>query len=317
VIVLLTDADRFPFSSDDTELLEGASLTLRSLDGHDRRKVAHLGRNADALFVYHAKIDQPLIEQLDACRVIIRCGSGFDNIDVEAARTRGIEVVNVPGATTDDVANHTIALLLVCARKLIVSDRAIRAGDWPTWPSLEPMHRLAGRTIGLVGLGSVGQAVAKRAKALRMQVIGYDPYLASGPLGGCELVDDVAALLRRSDFISLHAPLTDETTNLIGTRSIEYVRPGTVLINTARGALVDEAVLIDALSTGRLSAAGLDVFRTEPLDFSSPLRRLDNVVLTSHSAAFSEEGLAYLRRQAIEEAIRVLSGESAHHPVPA
>jgi D-3-phosphoglycerate dehydrogenase len=313
---LLTDSERFPFTPEEAERLDAAGLSLVELEGHDSDELVEAGRDAAAIFVYHAQLQKDVIGRLRACRVIARCGTGYDNIDVKAARARGIEVTYVPSFGTSDVADHTLALLLACARKLTAGDRAMRGGAWPTWRQLEPMHRLRGRTLGLVGLGRIGSEVAVRAQALGLELLVYDPYLSALVELGTA-VDSLEELLRRSDIVSLHLPLTPETERLLDRRALSQMREGAILINTSRGRLVDEGALIEALESGRLAAAGLDVYETEPIRHDNRLLGLENAVLAPHSAAFTEEGLAEVRSRALADALRVVNGEPPRDPVPA
>ncbi len=314
---LLTDSDRFPFAPDEVERLVAAGLELVELEGHDSEALVEAGREAAAIFVYHAHLRKEEIEQLKACRVLARCGTGYDNIDVQAARAHGIEVTYVPSFGTSDVADHTLALLLACARKLTAVDRAIRAGEWPTWRQLEPMHRLRGRTLGLVGLGRIGSAVAARAHSLGMTLLVRDPYLSTGAAGIGTAVDSLEELLEQSDTVSLHVPLTPETHGLIDRREFSLMRDGAILINTSRGQLINEAALIESLESGHLAAAGLDVYETEPIGPDNRLLEFENTVLTPHSAAFTEEALAEMRSRAVADAVRIVSGEPPLDPVPA
>jgi D-3-phosphoglycerate dehydrogenase / 2-oxoglutarate reductase len=174
--VLLTDSDRFPFGPGEVSLLRDAGVALDELPGHDGDAVARAGAGAAGIFVYHARFDARLLGRLGACRVLARCGAGFDNIDVAAARARGIQVTYVPEYGTDDVAEHALALLLACARRLPASDRAVQAGGWPSFAELGPMRRLGGSTLGLIGFGRIARALAARAIGLRMQVVASDPY---------------------------------------------------------------------------------------------------------------------------------------------
>jgi D-3-phosphoglycerate dehydrogenase / 2-oxoglutarate reductase len=314
---LLTDSDRFPFAPDEAESLAAAGLELAELQGHDQAALVEAGRGALAIFVYHAQLRSQEIEQLKACRVLVRCGTGYDNIDVRAARARGIEVTHVPAFGTGDVADHTLALLLACARKLIFVDRALRIGEWPTWRELTPLHRLRDRVLGIVGAGRIGSEVATRAHALGMTVVAYDPYRPAAVAQIDSTVGSLEELLERSDIVSLHVPLTPETHGLIGRRELSLMRQGAILINTSRGQLIDEPALIEALEMGHLAAVGLDVYAVEPIEPNNRLLGLENVVITPHSAAFTEEALKEVRSHAIEEALRAVSGKPPLDPVPA
>ena len=305
---LLTDADRFPFDAADHATLEAAGVELRELAGHDPADVLHAARGVDAVFVYHARFPRETIERLDGVRVLARCGAGYDNIDVVAAREHGIEVVYVPDYGVDDVADHALALLLACARRVPESDRSIRAGAWPSYTELAPMYRLRGRTLGVIGYGRIGRKVAEKGRAFGLRVVVHDPFVDESV--------DRDLLLRESDFVSLHMPLTDETRHTIGRAELAMMKPTAVLVNTARGGLVDAVALVEALTGGALGGAALDVFEETPLPREHPLRSLDNVVLTPHSAAYTEEALAEVRKRPLADALRILRGETPKDAVP-
>jgi D-3-phosphoglycerate dehydrogenase / 2-oxoglutarate reductase len=309
-VFLLTDADRFPFDADDRAALATEGVELRELTGHEPEEVVAAARGAYAVFVYYARIPRETIARLNGVRVLARCGTGYDNIDVAAARERGIEVVYVPDYGIDDVADHAIALLLACARKIALSDRRVRAGDWPGYGELGPMFRLRGRTLGLFGYGRIGRRLGEKGEALGMRVLAHDPYVAGATATREEL-------FAASDVLSLHAPLTPETRHVVGAAELAAMKPGAILVNTARGSIVDTVALAAALSDGRLGGAGIDVFEEAPLPTNHPLRRCENAVLTPHSAAYTEEALAEVRKRPLADALRILRGEAPHDPVPA
>jgi D-3-phosphoglycerate dehydrogenase / 2-oxoglutarate reductase len=307
---LLTDADRFPFDADDRAELADAGVQLRELAGHEPYSIAAAAQGADAIFVYSARFDRELIGRLDGVRVLARCGAGYDNIDVSAARAAGMEVVYVPDYGAEDVSAHALALLLACARRLGEADRAVRAGRWPSYGELGTMHRPAGRTLGLLGYGRIARRLAEKAAALGLRVIAHDPYAA-----GAEATRD--ELFRDSDYLSIHVPLTDETRGSVGERELASMKPGAILVNTARGAIVDGVALAAALRSGHLAGAGLDVFEAQPLPDDHPLRACETAIFTPHSAAYTDESLAEVRKQPLADVLRVLRGEAPLYPVPA
>jgi phosphoglycerate dehydrogenase-like enzyme len=309
-VALLTDADRFPFDAEDRSALAAAGVELRELDGHEPGDVVSAGREADAIFVYYAKFPRATIERLEGCRVLARCGTGYDNIDVAAARERGIEVVYVPDYGADDVSDHALALLLACARKVAFSDRAVRAGGWPGYAVLAPMHKLRGSTLGLLGYGRIARRLAEKARALGMEVIAHDPYVQ-------EANATREQLFRESDYVSVHVPLTEETRGSVGAAELALMKPGAILVNTSRGGIVDGTALAAALREGRLGGAGLDVFEEQPLPAGHPLRSCETAVLTPHTAAYTEEALAEVRKRPLADALRVLRGDRPRDPVPA
>lgn len=282
---------------------------LRVGDCHTPEEVLEITHDADAVLNCYAPMPSSVIAGLEKCRIISRYGIGVDTVDLAMATARGILVTNVPDYCVDEVSDHALALLLASARKVAVADRAVRSGVWDLAVAT-PIHRLQGRVLGLIGLGKIARRLAAKAQALGLTVCGSDPYLtaeAVAPLG-IELVE-LPEVLRRSDFVSLHAPLTPETRHVLNAETFALMKPGAFIINTARGPLIEEAALLAALANGGIAGAALDVVPNEPLAVDSPLRRLDNVILTPHIAYYSEESLRELQQQATDEVVRALRGE--------
>jgi D-3-phosphoglycerate dehydrogenase len=233
-----------------------------------------------------------------------------DTIDVAAATELGVVVANVPNYCVEEVADHTIALLLACARKLVRLDDVVRGGVWDH-KGVGRIHRLRGQVLGLIGFGKIARQVARRAQALRLVIRCHDPWVdpAECEQLGVERVD-LASILADSDFVSLHVPLNDETRHLIGEREFAAMKPSAFLINAARGGLVDQAALRRALEGGQIAGAGIDLLdEAIPFDPGDPLLRLPNLVITPHAAWYSVEAVAELQRTAAEEVARVLRGE--------
>lgn len=315
--VLISDADRFPLDDDDRALLASNGFSCIELPGHDASQLRRHGADAEALLVYSAKITGSVLADLPRCRVVARCGAGYDNIDVEAARARQIQVTYVPDYGSIDVAEHALALMLACSRRLVASDRAVRSGEWPSYAQLGPMRRLCGQVLGLVGFGRIARRLAERAAALGLVPIAYDPLLSPAQIRDAGAIPvDERDLLQRADFLSLHLPLTLETSRWLDATRLAQLRSTAILINTSRGGVIDETALHEALEAGRLGAAGLDVLAEEPPAPTHPLVRSPHVVLSPHSAAFTEEALAEVRKTAIRDALAVLSGGAPRHPVP-
>jgi D-3-phosphoglycerate dehydrogenase / 2-oxoglutarate reductase len=271
-------------------------------------------KEADAVLCMHTPIDRTVIGALQRCKVIVRFGTGLDNIDRNAAAEAGIPVVGVHDYCTHEVADHTLALLLNWNRKIrdyhqfVVSkrwnERSQTTGNW----GCGPLSRLAGQSLGLIGFGRIGQAVALRARAFGMHVLAWSrhPGHAVAEELNVELTER-NDLLHRSDVASLHVPLSDETYHLMDAKALELMRPGAVLINTARGALVDEDALVQALHSGHVGGALLDVYEHAPLPANHPLRSFSNVIFTPHVAFYSEDALAELRRKAAEAVLQYLT----------
>ena len=266
-------------------------------------------RKADALLVNVTSVDASLLDRSPRCRVVVTYGVGYDHIDLDEARRRKIVVANVPDYCTDEVADHTIAFLLALARQIVAGDALVRAGGWGVH-NLGPIRRISGRTLGLIGYGRTGRAVAARASGFGLRVIAFDPLVRWGG-DPVIMVSSLAQLLRESDFVSLHAPLRRETAQLIDEPALALMKPGSVLINTSRGALVDFDALLRALDRGSLAAAALDVFPEEPPHAAQVDR--PNLLLSPHSAYYSAEAIVELKRSAAQAVAVVLTGGSPTH----
>ncbi len=243
------------------------------------------------------------------CKGLVAFGHGFDQLDLDAATTNGVLLANTASFGTEEVSNHTMMHFLVCSRKFVLHDRLIRSGVW-TREHLSPMDHIQGQIFGVVGLGDIGRAVARKAKAFGLNVIAYDPYVASWDMLECGVagMDSLEELCRVSDYISVHVYLNAETRHLISHAQFAVMKSSAYLINCARGGVVDEAALIAALQEKRLAGAGLDVFEKEPVDPSNPLLKMDNVSLTNHYASYSEVAWERAQTQLGEEAVRIASG---------
>lgn|SRR5487761_110096 len=295
--------------------LKPLGLKLELSPASDEATLVQQARNAAAIIVVYAKITDPVISAAASagCRVISRCGIGYDNIDIESATRHRVQVTYVPDYCLDEVADHTMALLLAFARGLVPSALATRNGGW-TAPR-ELMRRLHGRTLALVGVGRIGRRVAARARAFGLTVIAFDPYVKEWDLNGVTRADSLAAALGAADFVSLHAPLTADNHHLIGVETLKLMRQKPLLINTARGGLIDLDAVTDALNRGDLSGVALDVFEFEPLSHNHELRTNPLAVITPHTAYYSIESELELKRKAAEEVTRALRGEPPRCPV--
>lgn len=303
--------DGYASYDQETDILAaaGAGFELRPCRG-DVEAAIEATRQADVVLVREHPLPRRAIEAMQHCQAIVRYGIGVDNIDQAAATERGIRVANVPDYGTEEVATQTVALALAVVRRLRLHDAEVRAGRWSTGV-LQPMHRLRGGTLGLVGYGRI----ARRTQEM-LAGFGFARVLVHDP--GHELPAsveraDLDTLCRESDLISLHAPLNSASRHMVDARRIALMRPTTVLVNTARGGLVDLDALAGALRERRLLGAGLDVFEPEPPDPAHPILQLDNVVLTNHIGWYSEQAMRDLQRKAAEEAARALRGEPLLH----
>lgn len=268
-------------------------------------------RDATAVIIdADTNISQDVIEEMKRCKIVVTASVGFDHIDLKAASSRGIYASNVPGYCAEEVADHTIGLIIAVTRKILILNKSTRAGKWDDWQAAEPVFRLRDRTLGIVGLGRIGTAVSLRAKALGLKVVAYDPYIPIGKdtsVGVKSVQFD--SLLRESDIISMHAPLTDETHHMIGSGEFEKMKRGVFIINTARGALIEPKALADSLHSGKVAGAGLDVFEKEPPDPDDPLLRIDTVVVTPHTGFLSTESQRDRQIMAVDEVERILRSE--------
>ena len=265
--------------------------------------------DCDALLnTYAGPITAEVMSRMPRCKIIARYGIGVDTIDVAAATAAGIIVTNNPSYCIEEVAEHTMALLLACARKVALYDRLVREGRWEVSPG-KPLFRLAGRTLGLVGFGNIARAVAVRAAAFGMRVLYVDPFVTAGPHAVPGDKRELGDVLREADFLSLHPPLLPETRGMIGDEAFAQMKPTAFLINCSRGPIVDTAALVRALDAGRIAGCALDTTDPEPLPDLHPLRARDNVIITPHVAWYSEQALVGLQAGAPSEVRRVLTGE--------
>jgi glyoxylate reductase len=270
-------------------------------------------RDAEVLVVtYIDRVTAALLDALPALRHLASYGVGVNHLDLDACRRHGLLVTNTPGVVTDATADHALALLLAAARRVAEGDRIVRAGAWTTVdPAWMLGTEVTGKTLGLVGFGRIGQAVARRAAGFDLEILYTSPRDVAFPGARRVPLDE---LLAEADFVSLHVPLTPTTTGLLDGPRIARMKRGVILVNTARGPVVDDAALADALGSGRVAAAGLDVFRDEPR-VPEAFLRLPNVVLTPHLGSGTRETRAAMARMVLDEVARVARGEPARHPV--
>jgi D-3-phosphoglycerate dehydrogenase / 2-oxoglutarate reductase len=275
--------------------------------GPSRPELLAAAAGAHALMVQFARIDRALIDTLTACRVIARYGVGVDMVDVDAATDQGIAVANVPHYCIDEVSLQTIGFVLDLNRRTLPLAAHVRAGGWGTPVPVTPPSRLRGQLLGVVGFGAIGSEVARKARALGLEVQAYDPFAVPGQHPGISFVP-LAQLLAQSDYVTLHCPLTEATRGLIGAAELAQMKPSAYLLNLSRGPVVDQAALTEALQAGVIQGAALDVLGAEPPDPADPLLQLDNVMVTPHIASWSIEAGAELRRETAQSVVDVLLG---------
>ncbi|MDI6839564.1 MAG: D-2-hydroxyacid dehydrogenase [bacterium] len=283
-----------PLDPGSIEELRKLRVDVEDLSGIPKEELPNRVGDFDVMVVRSAtKVRKEMIDKMQQMKLIIRGGVGLDNIDADYAKSKGIKVVNTPGASSASVAELALAHMFAISRHIARGTQSIKEGQWEK-KALTGIE-LSGKTLGIIGVGRVGKELAKRATALGMNVIGYDPYVKA--VEGIKLVD-LDTLIRTSDYISLHIPLTSETKHIIGKAGFEKMKPGVVIVNCARGGVIDESALLDALKSGKLAGAGLDVFETEP-PAKSELMGLPNVTFTPHIGASTKEAQERIGKEVV------------------
>ncbi len=306
--VIVTDHG-FPDVSQEQEIVARAGGTLAVARCKSADDVVASCQEADALLVQWAPITEAVVAALDRCRVIVRYGIGVDNVDLKAAAARGIAVCNIPDYCIDEVADHSLALALSLARQLPQTDATVRGGVWKIVPP-SPFPAFRDVTFATAGFGRIARAVLDRARAFGFRLAAYDPFVKDAFFeeAGVRKVDR-EGLLREAGILSLHLPLNGETRHFLDGPALASMRKEAVIVNTARGGLIDTVALAGALASGGVAGAGLDVFESEPLPGGHPLRNAPNAILTSHTAWYSGGSIPILQRKAAEEVVRGLKGE--------
>ena len=297
------ELERSILSADGFELLSGNDKEIPALQ--------MLVAEADAVITQFAPINADVIGAMQRAKVIVRYGIGYDNVDVQAARERGIPVCNVPDYCIDEVADHTLAFILGVTRQVVPNTLHVRDGQWGLTPALDQLRTLRDQTVGLVGFGRIGKEVAARLAPFKCRRLVHDAFVPDDAVraAGCEptAMDD---LLAQSDIVTLHCPSTPQTKKLLNDDSLGRMQRGAVVVNLARGDLIDTAALVAALQSGQLSAAALDVCDPEPIPLDSPLRSLPNVITASHIASASPKSIRTLRETAAKIAALAIRGEA-------
>ncbi|HYW00376.1 MAG TPA: C-terminal binding protein [Candidatus Acidoferrum sp.] len=289
----------------------GDVATVRAEQEKTGRELGRILSDATAIIVdSNTDLTADVIDEMRNCKIIVTATVGFNHIDLNAAGKRDIYVSNSPGYCTEEVADHTIGLLLALTRKIFVFNDITRSGKWVDWSSAEPVYRLRGRTLGIIGLGRIGTAVTLRARVFGLHVIAFDPYI---PIGydtalGIKAVN-FDTLLRDSDAISIHVPLTDETRHMLSSGEFERMKTGVFIINTSRGAVIDHDALVNSLKCQKVAGAGIDVFENEPPATDDLLLKLGNVVTTPHTGFLSVESQRDRQSMALDEVRRILEIE--------
>ena len=319
-IVARLNVVTFPMTDTERQILSAIHAEIIELEGATDDEILDVAENADALMIVSAYLRAPVIRKLKRLKVISRMGTGTDKIDIEEATRCGIVVANLPEFSTEEVADHTLALILATARRLKFYESCIRKGHKPS--SVVGMHRLSVQTLGIIGFGHIGKAVAKRALAFGMKILIHDPFITPTTIEqwNVEAVD-LETLLARSDYVSLLCPLTADNRKMIGMAQLRTMKPTAVLINTGRGELVNENDLVEALKTGVIQAAALDVFaginvfNENGFSTDHPFFDVDNILLTPHVSANSEEAMMSVRKDSAQNVVDVLNGYCPAHVV--
>ncbi|MBU8900587.1 C-terminal binding protein [Corallococcus sp. H22C18031201] len=318
--ILIADSD---FGDADIEraIIEGAGFRLAAAQCKSEDEVIANGRDAEGVLTQYARVGARAIQAFTRCRVIARYGTGVDIVDVDAATRKGIQVTNAPNAwCAEEVADHAVALWLAAARKVCEYDHATRRGEW-AWQTGQPIWRLRGRVVGLLSFGAIARLIAERVRPFGVELWAHDPFLDAAEVRKHQVRPvSFDALLEGSDSLIIQSPLTPDTRHLFNRETLRRMKRTALLINTARGPIVEDAALYQALTEGWIAGAALDDIEEEPAkqrDWrpTNPLFRLPNVIITPHAAYYSEESITAVRRIAAEEAVRVLSGLPPRSPV--
>ena len=282
----------------------------------EQRDILRETEFADAVMVHFDQIDKDVISNLKNCRIIARSAVGYDNIDLDAASAAKIPVTNVPDYCVEEVSNHTLMMILNSAKKFNQLEANVKKGLWGDFAIAKPIHAVRGQTLGLLGCGRIARCLAVKAQVFGIKVIAYDPYIKPEAVKdfGVTLVSR-EELLAQSDFISMHLLLNEDTRKSINADFFKKMKNSAIFVNTARGGLVDEDALIEALRTGEIAGAALDVLTEEGIDKDAPLQKFDNVIITPHAAWYSEQAFYTLLTSAAQEVVRALHGEPVKNQV--
>lgn len=299
----------FPDLEIEKQELKKIGAELVKSRGSDEESIIEVAENADGILNCYAELTPRVIESLKNCKVIARYGIGVNNVNMLTATKKGIIVTNVPDYCIEEVSDHALALILACARKICQLNKTVKSGKWD-FKDYRPIYRLKGQTLGIVSFGKIPRRLVEKVSAYKFNIIAYDPYVDKEIAAkySVKLVK-FEELLKESDIITVHAPLTKETKGMFGSEQFKIMKNSAYLINTARGGLIKDSDLAQALKEGEIAGAGLDVLEDENVDTHHPLVNLENVIITPHSAFYSNQALKDLQYKAVQEVIRVLTGE--------
>ena len=312
--VVITD-NGYENVEQEKQIIEQFGAELIILSCRTEEDVIKNAVDADAIICQFAPITSKVIDKLSKCKVIVRYAVGVDTIDYKAAQEKGIYVCNVPDYGSEEVATHAMALLLALNRKLLLMRQSVLDGTW-SYTAVKPVYRLKGQTLGLVGFGTISRLLAEKAKGFGLRIVVYDPFVDPKSIVSSGYIPmSLEGLAEISNIISIHAPLTESTHHLFNKNIFDLMKNKPYMINTSRGSLIDERALLEALELHTISGAALDVCEKEPIDPANPLLSHYDVLITPHSAWYSEESIKVLQRSVAEEVVRVLKGDKPKHPV--
>ncbi|MCU1807014.1 C-terminal binding protein [Cytobacillus firmus] len=308
--VLLTDYE-FENLKYEEDVFKESGLDIEFVKAQCKTEdeVAEQAKHADAILNQYAPISRRVIESLENAKVISRYGVGVNTIDLDAANEKGITVANVPDYGMEEVSNHTLALLLSWARKVTLLNYEVKKGNWD-FKACVPIHRFNNQTVGVLGFGRIPRRFIEKVKPLGFKLAAYDPFVSAEDMASAGVQKmELDEIISEADYLSVHVPLIKDTFHLLNADRFSQMKKNAVIINTARGPIIDEKALIEALENGIIAGAALDVAEEEPISIDSPLLHMDNVIITPHSAWYSEEAMVELRQKAAKNIVQVLKGE--------
>lgn len=308
--VLLTDYE-FENLKYEEDVFKESGLDIEFVKAQCKTEdeVAEQAKHADAILNQYAPISRRVIESLENAKVISRYGVGVNTIDLDAANEKGITVANVPDYGMEEVSNHALALLLSWARKVTLLNNEVKKGNWD-FKACVPIHRFNNQTVGVLGFGRIPRRFIEKVKPLGFKLAAYDPFVSAEDMASAGVQKmELDEIISEADYLSVHVPLIKDTFHLLNADRFSQMKKNAVIINTARGPIIDEKALIEALENGIIAGAALDVAEEEPISIDSPLLHMDNVIITPHSAWYSEEAMVELRQKAAKNIVQVLKGE--------
>jgi D-3-phosphoglycerate dehydrogenase / 2-oxoglutarate reductase len=308
--ILLTDYE-FEHLKYEEEIFQESGLDINFIKAQCKteEEVMEHAKEVDAILNQYAPISRRVIESLENTKIISRYGVGVNTIDLNAAQEKGITVANVPDYGMEEVSNHALALLLSSARKVTLLNKEVKKGNWD-FKVCVPIHRFNEQTVGVLGFGRIPRRFIEKVKPLGFKTVAYDPFVSAADMAAVGVQKmDLDEIIGEADYLSIHVPLIDDTYHLINEERLKQMKSNAVIINTARGPIIDEKALSNALEKGIIAGAALDVTENEPVSIDSPLLTMDNVIITPHSAWYSEEAMVELRQKAARNIVQVLKGE--------